>query len=266
MGRHAALVPELEALAVAHPRSERLLAQLMLALHRSGRSQDALAAFATSVRRCEPGPALRSLEQAIRDRDPQLLGAASTSSLTVVGMPVIADPPAAEWPDTVVEAAVTVPARRRVPGAVLAGVAAFLIGSSLGVVVHHLRTAGPARVRAAVRTTGTPPATGAPTPTPAVTPAPPATTVAATVVPGPRADTQQAVTPPPHPPAPSPRAPVTARNTPPTASPAPASTPSVTPSTDAAPSTHSGDRSDGWDAFRHALDRHDDDGDHHRRH
>src|SRR3546814_3048784 len=43
--RDADLVPELEALLAEHPFRERLWAQLMLALYRSGRQRDALEAF-----------------------------------------------------------------------------------------------------------------------------------------------------------------------------------------------------------------------------
>ena len=78
VGRHAALVPELDALASQHPLRERLHSQLMLALYRSGRQADALAAYQT-VRRVlvdelgiEPSAALQDLERAILRQDPSL--------------------------------------------------------------------------------------------------------------------------------------------------------------------------------------------------
>ena len=77
-GREAAVVGELETLVQEHPLREELWQLLMLALYRSGRQADALRRYA-NVRRIlveelgiEPGPALRSLEQAILEHDPAL--------------------------------------------------------------------------------------------------------------------------------------------------------------------------------------------------
>ena len=67
LGRHAEIVPELEAALAAEPLRERLHAQLMLALYRSGRQSDALEAYRRAHRRLvedvgvEPGPDLRAL-------------------------------------------------------------------------------------------------------------------------------------------------------------------------------------------------------------
>ena len=44
-GRHAALVPELEALVAEHPRRERFRHQLMLGLYRCGRQEEALSVY-----------------------------------------------------------------------------------------------------------------------------------------------------------------------------------------------------------------------------
>jgi DNA-binding SARP family transcriptional activator len=81
LGRHAAVVAELESLATEHPLRERFAAQLMLALYRSGRQADALAAYrrARAVLvdglGLEPTAALRDLETAILRHDPALDGA-----------------------------------------------------------------------------------------------------------------------------------------------------------------------------------------------
>jgi predicted ATPase/DNA-binding SARP family transcriptional activator len=78
LGDHARLVGELEALVAEHPLRERLCAQLMIALYRSGRHADALAVFRDMRARLdgelglEPGPELRALEQAILTHDPSL--------------------------------------------------------------------------------------------------------------------------------------------------------------------------------------------------
>jgi DNA-binding SARP family transcriptional activator len=78
VGLAAELVPELEALAREHPLRERLRGQLMLALYRSERQADALAAYQDARRRLteelglEPGPALRELQRAMLTHDPAL--------------------------------------------------------------------------------------------------------------------------------------------------------------------------------------------------
>ncbi|HET7875315.1 MAG TPA: BTAD domain-containing putative transcriptional regulator [Methylomirabilota bacterium] len=77
-GHHAELVGELEQMVAANPLRERLRAQLMLALYRSGRQADALALYRRGRSLLEeelgldPSPALRQLEQAILTQDPAL--------------------------------------------------------------------------------------------------------------------------------------------------------------------------------------------------
>jgi DNA-binding SARP family transcriptional activator len=78
LARHDGLVPELEALVGRHPVRERLRGQLMLALYRSGRQAEALAAYRDARRTLlgdlgiEPGRALQELERAILAQDPEL--------------------------------------------------------------------------------------------------------------------------------------------------------------------------------------------------
>jgi YVTN family beta-propeller protein len=78
LGRHLELVAELEGLVREHPLRERLRAQQMLALYRSGRQADALESFREARRSLvdelglEPGRELRELEQAILAQDPAL--------------------------------------------------------------------------------------------------------------------------------------------------------------------------------------------------
>ena len=79
LGRHAELVSELEALVQAQPLRERPRGQLMLALYRSGRQADALAAYRAARETLveelgiDPGPDLRELEAAILRQDDALL-------------------------------------------------------------------------------------------------------------------------------------------------------------------------------------------------
>src|SRR5262245_51149545 len=77
LGRDAELVPELEALAAEHPHRERISAALMIALYRSGRQPEALAAYrnaraALHELGLEPGAELRELERRILAHDPGL--------------------------------------------------------------------------------------------------------------------------------------------------------------------------------------------------
>jgi DNA-binding SARP family transcriptional activator len=78
LGRHVELVPELEALVARHGLRERLRAQLMLALYRSGRQAEALEVYHAARRTLqaelgiEPGRPLHELERAILSQDPAL--------------------------------------------------------------------------------------------------------------------------------------------------------------------------------------------------
>jgi WD40 repeat protein/DNA-binding SARP family transcriptional activator len=73
VGRHRELVGELEVLVAEYPLRERLWAQLMVALYRSGRQADALAAFQRARDKLveelgiEPGAELRELEAQVQD-------------------------------------------------------------------------------------------------------------------------------------------------------------------------------------------------------
>jgi DNA-binding SARP family transcriptional activator/class 3 adenylate cyclase/tetratricopeptide (TPR) repeat protein len=78
LGRHRELVGELDSLVGQHPLREQLRGQQMLALYRSGRQADALAAYRDARRvlveglGIEPTIGLQRLEQAILAQDPAL--------------------------------------------------------------------------------------------------------------------------------------------------------------------------------------------------
>jgi hypothetical protein len=78
LGRHALLIPELEALVHEHPYREHLRAALMRALYAAGRQAEALAAYRDARQTLveelgiEPSPALQELEQAVLRQDPAL--------------------------------------------------------------------------------------------------------------------------------------------------------------------------------------------------
>jgi DNA-binding SARP family transcriptional activator len=78
LGRHAQLVPELEAFVAEHPLRERVRGQLIVALYRCERQADALQAYRDGRRLLadelglEPSPELRELERSILRHDPGL--------------------------------------------------------------------------------------------------------------------------------------------------------------------------------------------------
>jgi streptogramin lyase len=86
LGRHASVVGELETLTTAHPYQERLTAQLMLALYRSGRQAEALEFYRGLRRRLDdelglqPSQELRDLEAAILRQDDELAAPALVAS------------------------------------------------------------------------------------------------------------------------------------------------------------------------------------------
>ncbi|TCK22201.1 AfsR/SARP family transcriptional regulator [Pseudonocardia endophytica] len=78
LGRHTGLLAELTTLCGRHPMHEGLAARLMLALHRSGRSSEAMRVFATLRRHLvdelaiEPSAPVQRLHSGILDGDPAL--------------------------------------------------------------------------------------------------------------------------------------------------------------------------------------------------
>ncbi|MFC5103311.1 ATP-binding protein [Kibdelosporangium philippinense] len=78
LGRHAEVIHELTELEAQHPYRQQIVAQLMLALHRSDRGPDALTAYQKLYHRLdhelgvEPAPALRDLQTRILRDDPAL--------------------------------------------------------------------------------------------------------------------------------------------------------------------------------------------------
>ena len=101
LGEHERLLPELEALTGKYPFDEQLHAQLMLALYRSGRQADALAAYRHLRARLdddlgiEPGQPLRDLEAAILRQDQALDLSPAAVSVSSAWLPESARVPGA---------------------------------------------------------------------------------------------------------------------------------------------------------------------------
>jgi predicted ATPase/DNA-binding SARP family transcriptional activator len=87
LGHHGELLGQLDALVIAHPFAERLVELQMLALYRSGRQADALAAFHRARGRfvaelgIEPGERLRALHEDVLRHSPQLAAPAGTAPM-----------------------------------------------------------------------------------------------------------------------------------------------------------------------------------------
>ena len=138
-GRHRELIGELEALVAAHPLSERLHGQRMLALYRSGRQAEALAAYRHARRvlvdeiGVEPDRELRRLHDAILRQDAALDLPAAVAPSAAVPSPVVAGGRAP-------------PVAARTPGRrVLVAVAALVLVGGLAVFAVG-RWSGPERI------------------------------------------------------------------------------------------------------------------------
>ncbi|MEV6551526.1 BTAD domain-containing putative transcriptional regulator [Streptomyces sp. NPDC051597] len=98
LGQHEMLVAELQQLVAVHPLREHLQSHLMLALYRSGRQVEALAAY-RKVRLLlheelgvEPGRALQRLHQAMLNADPELSPPAAPPSVARLAPPETPSP------------------------------------------------------------------------------------------------------------------------------------------------------------------------------
>ncbi|WP_203863096.1 AfsR/SARP family transcriptional regulator, partial [Plantactinospora mayteni] len=93
LGRHAAVLPELETLVTAHPYREGLAGKLMVALSRVGRRADALAAFARARGRLagelglEPGAKLQELHQTILRGEPDCAERQTVTTRAAIEIP-----------------------------------------------------------------------------------------------------------------------------------------------------------------------------------
>jgi DNA-binding SARP family transcriptional activator/tetratricopeptide (TPR) repeat protein len=98
LGQHRDIVGRLQEMVAAHPYHERLCGLLVLALYRSGRQVDALAAYAATKQRLgdelgiDPSPDLQALETAVLRQDPALLMTVDATTSARGVQPVDPDP------------------------------------------------------------------------------------------------------------------------------------------------------------------------------
>ncbi len=128
LGRHAAVVAEVETQVAEHPMRERLRGQLMLALYRCGRQADALEVYRVGRRLLDeelglaPAAELQRLEKAILNHDPSL----EPPPVALVERPAAARGRREASPETAAQAppdsvAVIDPERGRIVGHVVVG-------------------------------------------------------------------------------------------------------------------------------------------------
>lgn len=121
-GRHVELVGELHALTAAHPLRPRLLGQLMLALHRSGRQAEALATYRSARDTMaeelglEPTMELQQLHQAILQDDASIDVAGQPAPGEAVSLVAGVSPPPGRPHQLPQDAAVFVGRERQVGG------------------------------------------------------------------------------------------------------------------------------------------------------
>lgn len=127
LGHHARLVGELEALVIEQPLRERLRAQLMIALYRSGRQAEALAIYRNARRMLadelglEPSEELQQLERAILTQDRALAATRRSEANHVLAATRPIPPP---------------PPRRGIgrPHMVAAGIGALVLAAAIAVI------------------------------------------------------------------------------------------------------------------------------------
>lgn len=126
LGRHAGLIGELDQLIAAYPLQERLHAQRMLALYRSGRQADALTSYRHLHRLLRdevgisPSADLQLLHQAILDQDATLASPAGIATEAAVGGSASADSSIGSGDGTAAGSAPTAATQPRQPAAAVA--------------------------------------------------------------------------------------------------------------------------------------------------